>query len=261
MIGRFTKKLLDSISFYYPQIDLYRRLRLRIHETYDALRAPAARPISLPSLIDKFEAESSGIQDLKSAIDFTFSWNYESVDLRPYQVRSEITRFLDFAKRLSAKTVVEIGTAKGGTLFLLTRIAHPDALIVSLDSRHGHDFNRTNEALFRLFPRGKQVLHLIRGNSHSPRTLRELQSVLNGAKIDLIFIDGDHTYSGVRRDFINILPLMARNGAMAFHDISAIKVDYHMIEVSRFWAEVKRCYRHHEFVDREAPLGIGVLLV
>ena len=37
-------------------------------------------------------------------------------------------------------------------------------------------------------------------------------------KIDLIFIDGDHTYEGVKRDWELFLPHLSEFGVVVFHD-------------------------------------------
>lgn len=39
-----------------------------------------------------------------------------------------------------------------------------------------------------------------------------------GQKVDVIFIDGDHTYEGVKADIDNWYPQMAKKGVMLFHD-------------------------------------------
>lgn len=40
----------------------------------------------------------------------------------------------------------------------------------------------------------------------------------NNSKIDFLFIDGDHSYEGVKKDFDLYLPLMNKGGIIAFHD-------------------------------------------
>jgi len=42
---------------------------------------------------------------------------------------------------------------------------------------------------------------------------------LNGEPLDFLFIDGDHTYEGVKRDFEMYSPLVRNGGIIAFHDI------------------------------------------
>ena len=38
-------------------------------------------------------------------------------------------------------------------------------------------------------------------------------------RFDLIFIDGDHRYEGVKRDFENFRPLLSKRGVILFHDV------------------------------------------
>jgi len=37
-------------------------------------------------------------------------------------------------------------------------------------------------------------------------------------KLDLIFIDGDHSYEAVKADFLHVTPWLTENGIVAFHD-------------------------------------------
>jgi len=58
---------------------------------------------------------------------------FSSQAVRRFQIKSEI---LGLAQRVSAlrpRTLLEIGTAEGGTLFVLSQCAAPDATFISLD--------------------------------------------------------------------------------------------------------------------------------
>jgi len=48
----------------------------------------------------------------------------------------------------------------------------------------------------------------------------QLQKVFAGDGIfpELIYIDGDHTYDGVKRDILDYFSLLAKGGIMVFHD-------------------------------------------
>lgn len=59
-------------------------------------------------------------------------------------------------------------------------------------------------------------------------------------KLDLLFLDGDHTYEGVKKDYENFSPLVRSGGIIAFHDI--VDSEYHRNAkcfVNKFWTEVK----------------------
>ena len=45
----------------------------------------------------------------------------------PFQVPEELVRLMEDVRRLNPQTVLEIGTHRGGTLYLWARLARPDA--------------------------------------------------------------------------------------------------------------------------------------
>jgi len=98
-------------------------------------------------------------------------------------------------------------------------------------------------------------LYLIRGDSHDSRTLERVKKILGGEELDFLFIDGDHTYEGVRRDFEMYSPLVRRGGVVAFHDVVPGSPEY-VGGVPRFWNEIKSKYNYLEVVKRLEP-GLG----
>jgi len=74
----------------------------------------------------------------------------------------------------------------------------------------------------------------------------------------LLFIDGDHSYDGVKSDFEMYSPLVREAGIVAFHDIANARTDY---GVGRFWNEARNSFKYREIVNPSAAqaLGIGVL--
>jgi len=53
---------------------------------------------------------------------------------------------------------------------------------------------------------------------YSQDALPILQQALAGEYLSYIFVDGDHSYEGVKRDIINYFPLLMSGGLMIFHD-------------------------------------------
>lgn len=195
-------------------------------------------------------------------IDFVFNRTHSL--LAPCQDRDEIRRFINIVRGMKPSVVVEIGTWGGGTLFLLARSAAPGATIVSVDLPHGAfggGYPLVKVPLYKSFAAASQKIHLIRGDSHGAATAAKVRALLPG-EIDVLYIDGDHTYEGVRRDFELYGSLVKKGGIVAFHDIVENRDDP-SCGVAAFWDGIKRRFRHVEIIrDRkQGKLGIGVLFM
>jgi predicted O-methyltransferase YrrM len=186
--------------------------------------------------------------------------------LNPLQAPSEATAFLAEVEQLRPRIVLEIGTATGGMFFLLARAAAPDAHLLSLDlpgGLGGGGYAAWKTHVFRRMILPDQRATFIRGDSHAASSRETVREALGGAPIDLLFIDGDHTYEGVRQDFAMYGPLVRAGGMIAFHDIQP-NTHPELCGVDRFWQEIKRQHRSHEHValdEMYGKMGIGVLTV
>lgn len=145
---------------------------------------------------------------------------------KPLQHQDELTALLTFIDQLqpalSLRVIVEIGSFRGGTMELWARLASD--LVVSIDMAvpaefYGNigdaDMAARNARFTAQFPH----VHGIVGNSHSLDTERALRDQLNGQPIDLLFIDGDHTYEGVQADYEMYSRYVRPGGVIAFHDV------------------------------------------
>lgn len=202
---------------------------------------------------------------LNDSIDFIFkkSHNY----FQPIQIESEALSLLKLVEEKGPKIIMEIGTAFGGMLFLFARAAQHNSLIISIDlpgGNFGAGYPWWKIPLYKAFARGGQKVFLIRADSHSSKTLKIIEGILQGEKIDFLFIDGDHSYEGVKKDFEMYKQLVNSKGLIAFHDIIPnTKSDYSdpSINVDIFWREIKDMYNHQEFIEdySQNKAGIGVI--
>lgn len=203
------------------------------------------------------------IRNLDHLVDFAFTWNHRIIE--PVQVRYEILELLKTLDKMNPKALLEIGTENGGTLFLFSRVASSDAIIISVDKPTGFfgmGYDKWRTSLYRSFTSKGQQLHLVQKDSHNISTLEEVKVILRGRKIDFLFLDADHTYEGVRRDFEMYSPLVDKNGIIAFHDI-LVNPQEPNIETHRFWNETKNNYAHIEIIENrnQGLMGIGFIKI
>jgi len=132
----------------------------------------------------------------------------------PIQNGREWLAYLEFIeayfmnREIKKPIVVEVGAAYGHQKAFYEKLI--DCEYIGIDIKHKTD---------------------IVGDSKSPETLNRLKEKLRGRPINLLFIDGDHSYSGVKSDYEMYAPLV-RN-IVAFHDVIIYKN-----AVAKLWNEL-----------------------
>jgi cephalosporin hydroxylase len=163
---------------------------------------------------------------------------------RASQNASELTALLYEVEQIMPKVIVEIGVHKGYSLEVWKK-AWPEAEVIGIDID-------TKE----LDMKAVEGCKIIQGDSHLDKIEKRLQKLLKGRLIDFLFIDGDHMYEGVRRDFEMYAPTVAQGGIVAFHD--AYIVDNPGVEVHRFWEQAATLARNTITVG-QGGTGTGIL--
>jgi cephalosporin hydroxylase len=181
------------------------------------------------------------------------------VDERMEQIPEEIELFAAWLAARQLHHVLEIGVRFGGTAALWHQLS--TGVVVGVDwfetdSLGVQETLRLAVSMQQKYPRYR----FVRGDSHAVETRDRVQLELNNEPIDLLFIDGDHTFAGVTRDFELYRPLVRPGGCVAFHDI----VDSKLIRaaghgVYKFWEAVEGQKR--EFCVHAQWGGIGVIEV
>lgn len=184
-------------------------------------------------------------------------------DMKSWQIHSEFLAMIKRVKAAKPAVILEIGTAKGATLLPWCRIASKKIVSVDLPGGiHGGGYPEIKQSLYKAFvaDRPEVALHLIQADSHSPATRKLAEEKLAGDLIDVLFIDGDHSYEGVKADFELWHHLVRPGGLVIFHDILPHKVVAHC-EVDKLWNELKPRYACEEYIDNadQGWAGIGVV--
>lgn len=111
------------------------------------------------------QKEIKKIDGIDEAIEFVFSFQYLAFSIKTAQVKYEITKLLEILKNLKPKIILEVGTAGGGTLFLFSKISHPEAIIISVDiprGSFGGGYAKWKIPLYKSFAKRRQKINLIR---------------------------------------------------------------------------------------------------
>lgn len=87
------------------------------------------------------------------------------------------------------------------------------------------------------------------------KTFDEALRDVEDGSVDLLHIDGFHTYEAVRRDFETWIPKLSRNGVVLFHDTTVRRDDF---GVWKLWSEIRGKGPSYEF---KYGNGLGLLAV
>jgi predicted O-methyltransferase YrrM len=178
----------------------------------------------------------------------------------------ELQSLVALVRQIKPQTVVEIGTYKGGTLTCWAAVAQPAAQIIGIDMPFPWVDNEAvavSIGRVRTMLRPSQRLTIITADSHDAATLVGLREALAGAPIDVLWIDGDHSYEGVRQDVRMYGDLVRPGGIIALHDIRRSDL-FPDQQSAVYWQELKAHARTREFIAEPAPgagMGIGVIFV
>lgn len=202
--------------------------------------------------LEKFHAAPRSLPDVVDwALDFRGGGGPYRV--KTLQKRSEILRLAERVAALNPERILEIGTARGGTLLIWSSLARTQ--VVSCDLRN---LDLQRELFTRFTPPSSQCkVTLISGNSHETSMVDRVQAALGGQQVDFLFIDGDHTESGVADDFRMYKHFVRPGGLIAFHDIVE-RQPLATNQVQFFWPRVKNDFRHEELIDNPAQTGYGI---
>ena len=145
------------------------------------------------------------------------------------------------------KNVLEIGFNLGYSAIYLARVS---GRVVSLDNDAS---GNVSTGLENVKGQGIENHKVMVGNSEDlvSRVVEEFDGL-----IDLLFIDGDHSYEGCKADWDNYSPLLAKNAVVLFHDSVRAK------GVKRVINEIERSgWRRYTFPVRGGKRVAGMDLV
>ncbi|MGG1368247.1 class I SAM-dependent methyltransferase [Priestia megaterium] len=162
----------------------------------------------------------------------------------------------DLVRFMKPKLIVELGTQHGVSFFSFCQAIKDEGLLTSccaIDTWQG-------DAHTGLY--GKDVFNIVKKITDEyykdiatlvPNTFDEALGLYQDQTIDILHIDGYHTFEAVSHDYETWLPKVKKNGIVLFHDIEVKSQDF---GVYKLWDILKRQYPTLEF---KHSYGLGVL--
>jgi predicted O-methyltransferase YrrM len=178
----------------------------------------------------KFISEEAGVND-------TDYFNAKLLgNLRLQQIPEEYSQLLMFFKNTNIKNYLELGVALGGSFFLnsifLQKTLAKSHCVDSLAYKDVPWVQQTYEKINSKVERLKEYFPDKEFKFFNSTT--DDFFISNTQYYDCIFIDADHDYEGVIKDYRNSLKFINKGGYLIFHDISNDRTG-----VARCWKEVK----------------------
>ena len=178
---------------------------------------------------------------------------YFDKGLKIWQYPNQLSKFAEWLYELSIKSYLEIGCRWGGTFIFNNEIIikkTPNLKSYACDLIDKSDLLKEYSNIHNF--------EYIHGSSQDSEIVKYFETI----KPNMVFIDGDHGYEGVKHDF-TIFENIQDTKYIVFHDIVSDACNGVVV----FWNEIKKDQRfdHIEFIDQYdsvigSYLGIGILI-
>lgn len=194
----------------------------------------------------------------------TYYWDLalSAIQHGAVQKQYELATMFKMVHKAKPMSILEIGVATGGTFRTWGRLAAEGALVLGIDLEPSFkEFEHVSRAASHI------EIEMIHGDSHAQSTLEVSKSKFKHG-LDVLFIDGDHSYDGVKADFDMYSPLINKGGMVFLHDIIpdwgtqyGIECPEDSGEVYKFWREISQDFRTREIIDQQGQNGYGIGII
>ncbi len=177
---------------------------------------------------------------------------------RPFSWVEHIPFAFKLIEVISPNIIVELGTHSGNSFCAFNqaiKMLNLPSKCFAIDTWEGdkHSGQYESSVFNDLFEYCK--VHYSQTAILIKKSFDEAVEDFQNDSIDLLHIDGLHTYEAVSNDFYNWLPKLSTKSVVLFHDIEVYEGDF---GVYRFWKEIKVKYPSIEFLFGN---GLGILFV
>ncbi len=165
----------------------------------------------------------------------------------------------DLVKNFQPETIVELGSYKGTSLYSFLQATKDTDLrtkVFAVDSWEGDEqtgfygeeyFNNLKAIVDKYY--GSQDVQLMK------MYFDEALDKFDDDSIDLLHIDGLHTYEAVKHDYVSWSPKVKKDGVILFHDTYE-----ETFGVKKLFAEIQKEHSEYTYLNFRHSHGLGVVI-
>jgi len=184
-------------------------------------------------------------KDIIDFVDELVEWSFKKHDTQQnkWEYKEFLKRIIQYGK---TNNILEIGSKCCGTTYSFCNIF---TNVVSIDICEDNKINELN--------REYNNLNLIIGDSHDIQTINKLKN----SKFDVIYIDGNHHYDAVKKNYLIYKNFIKEDGIIIFRNIKMTLFNNNIkIEFPILWEEIKDEYDYEETINNDNDCyGVGLL--
>jgi len=162
----------------------------------------------------------------------------------------------DFIRNIKPKSIAELGKHKGTSFFSMCQAVKDGGLttgISAVDTWEGDPHaGFYDESVFTDVKKIVKTYYKTLNTHLIRKTFDDAVGDFNKSSIDLLHIDGLHTYQAVKHDLVTWIGKVKPTGVILFHDTHEKQDDF---GVYKLWDELKKQYAHLDFYHSH---GLGV---
>jgi predicted O-methyltransferase YrrM len=160
--------------------------------------------------------------DIKFMDNYSWTEFYNESQLCPtpaiQQNSKELYEFIDVILDNKTKTALEVGLGYYGSTHFLWRLIFEKVITIECDWDRVREFGNNTKKHYGKYVLDDNKSYFVHGHSYNPKTVLTTREVLGEDKIDMLFIDGYHSFGSIMTDFLLYKNVVKHGGIIAFHD-------------------------------------------
>jgi glycosyltransferase involved in cell wall biosynthesis len=165
------------------------------------------------------------------------------------QNADELAWIVEKVKKLNPKAILEIGVESGGTLKIWEQLLKQDkdSILIGIDLSPNMQWD---------ISQSKVSASVIEGDAHTIAAIQQVENILQGRRLDFIFIDSEHTDQASQLETLLYQEYLKPCGFIGYHDILCIKGFIDSLDQSR----VERYIKEPPYSDFGAQNSPGIAI-